>query len=142
MTEPTQDNSPPRYITEHQIEGVGDLNQHLTIYPDDKPGHGGASHDYKVEWPAGAPDAAPDMCGPDSIVIRFQNGPISEAGVNGISHEALLAIIIDRLESFQAGEYICLANQHALNHCKCALEHLHARTRQRIKRGVEGTSKI
>ena len=37
--------------------------------------------------------------------IRFQNGPIAEAGVNGLTHEALLAVLEDRLVGFQSGPY-------------------------------------
>jgi hypothetical protein len=33
----------------------------------------------------------------------FQNGPIAEVGVNGVTHEVLLAIVADRLRSFQKG---------------------------------------
>lgn len=32
---------------------------------------------------------------------------IAEVGTNGITHEALLAVLIDRLQSFQRGEYSC-----------------------------------
>ncbi len=71
--------------------------------------------------------------------ISFQNGPIKEVGVNGVTHEALLAILIDRLRSFQAGPYSNRANAIALTKMEEALMWLQQRTRERIKRGVEGT---
>jgi hypothetical protein len=72
--------------------------------------------------------------------IYFQNGPINEHGVNGISGEALLAVNIDRLRGFQAGQYACADNAEALDHLEKALECLHRRTKERLARGVEGTS--
>ncbi len=35
--------------------------------------------------------------------ILFQNGPVSDVGENGLTNEALLAIVVDRLRSIQAG---------------------------------------
>jgi hypothetical protein len=71
--------------------------------------------------------------------IRFQNGPIRDSGVNGVSQEALLAIVIDRLRAFQRGPYLCRENAIALTHLEDALGWLQRRTRDRLKRGVEGT---
>lgn len=72
----------------------------------------------------------------------FQNGPIKEFGVNGVTQESLLAIIIDRLKSFQSGPFACEANAFALSHCKSALHELQKRTRARIARGIEGTHTV
>lgn len=74
------------------------------------------------------------LCGVD-----FQTGPILTAGVNGVTCEALLAIMIDRLATFQAGAYACKANEYALDHMDRALLALRGRTAERIARGVEGT---
>jgi hypothetical protein len=71
--------------------------------------------------------------------IDFQNGPIKEAGVNGISNEALLAIVEDRLACFQSGEYACRENAIALTKIQEAMMWLQKRTRDRVSRGVEGT---
>ena len=125
-----------REITDHKLNG---LNDALTIQAMDVPGSGGANHLYDIRWPAGAPDASPDMCGPESFMVRFQNGPIKEAGVNGISGEALLAIVIDRLRGFQSGEYKCRENAIALTQIEDGLMWLQKRTRDRLARGVEGT---
>ena len=97
----------------------------------DQPGHGGACHDYCI--------IAQTDQGTTHWPIPFQNGPIKEPGVNGLTHEALLAILIDRLEHFQAGQYACVENANALEHLRAALEQLNIRTRARIARGVEGT---
>ena len=71
--------------------------------------------------------------------IDFQNGPVAEKGYNGNSHEALLAILLDRMESFQKGPYACHDNQMALDHLQGARLWLHKRTMDRVARQVEGT---
>jgi hypothetical protein len=71
--------------------------------------------------------------------VCFQEGPIALAGVNGISNEALLAIVEDRLAGFQSGEYACRENALALTKIQEAMMWLQKRTRDRAARGVEGT---
>jgi len=116
-----------REVTSHKVPG---LNEALTIEVLDEPGAGGACHRYVISTVA-------DFVHCD---IRFQNGPIAEAGINGISNEALLAIVEDRLISFQAGDYACRENAIALTKIQEAMMWLQKRTRDRIARGVEGTS--
>lgn len=70
--------------------------------------------------------------------VLFQDGAPGVTGVNGISHEALLAVLIDRLRAFQAGPFACVENDAALSRLEEALEWLHHRTRARLERGVEG----
>lgn len=127
-----------RNITSHKVNG---LNEALTITVLDEPGQGGANHIYAILWDQ--PDTG-DPSGHtmlrESIDIQFQNGPIKEVGVNGISGEALLAIVEDRLKSFQAGPFSCRENALALTHIQEAIHWLHHRTNERLQRGVEGTN--
>ncbi|MCC6907075.1 MAG: hypothetical protein IT430_03965 [Phycisphaerales bacterium] len=74
-------------------------------------------------------------------LIGFQSGPVCEVGVNGITNEALLAIVIDRLEGFQRGPMACFENREVLFHARRALTALHDRTRRRLAAGVEGRGK-
>lgn len=74
--------------------------------------------------------------------VDFQEGPIKEVGVNGIFHEDLILMIIDRLESFQNSPYKCKENEDALEHLYKAIDALRSRTNKRKERGVEGTSKV
>jgi hypothetical protein len=73
--------------------------------------------------------------------IKFQKGPVKEHGVNGCFHEDLIAIVIDRLQSFQHGDFPCRENALVLTKLEEALHWLNHRTNDRQKRGVEGTFK-
>lgn len=123
-----------REITSHKVNG---LNEAITIRVTDEPGSGGANHAYEVSIPL--QEVPYDDLKESVTKINFQKGPIKEAGVNGISGEALLAIVADRLECFQAGPYATADNASALSSIKNAIETLHKRTKERIARGVEGT---
>jgi hypothetical protein len=135
-----------RALTDHIVEGDS-ANHQLTIEVLDEPGQGGASHLYRIIGFKATtnPSAPPAMetlnAGhSDATRILFQNGPIKEFGVNGVTQEALLAIVIDRLRSFQAGPFACDANRLALACIEVGLDQLQKRTRERIGREVEGTN--
>lgn len=74
----------------------------------------------------------------DCVQLLFQQGDPATVGVNGITSEALLAILIDRHTGFANGPYPSEENAHALNNMQIALDWLHQRTRSRQARGVEG----
>jgi len=74
--------------------------------------------------------------------VHFQKGPIKENGVNGCMNEDLIAMVIDRLESFQNSPYKCRENEIALDKLAEALFWLRMRTVKREARGVEGTHEI
>jgi hypothetical protein len=118
-----------RLLTGHIVNFV---TEPLTITVLDAPGADGASHEYQVSY--NTPDHGNVSC-----FIVFQNGPIQNVGVNGITNEALLAILIDRLRGFQSGAFSCRENAVALTAIEDALLWLQKRTRDRIARGVEGT---
>jgi hypothetical protein len=76
------------------------------------------------------------------VTLHFQDGPIGEQGVNGTSNEEVIQILVDRLTSFQqmgGGQFACKENACAITHLQEALHWLEARTKARVKRGVEGT---
>lgn len=112
-------------LSSHKVSG---LNQELEIEPKEDTDKGGASHTYEISHK-------------DKIlgVIHFQNKPINESGVNGISNEALLAIVENRLLGFQAGEFSCRENAIAITKIQEALMWLQKRTLDRVRRDVEGT---
>ena len=130
-------------LSDHIVEGDS-TNHQLTIGVLDEPGSGGACHLYKITgYDSGTNTSDPfvELHGNPSLHshVLFQNGPIKEVGVNGVTHEALLAILIDRIRGFQSGPYSGRDNAIALTHLEEALMWLQRRTRERIKRGVEGT---
>ena len=123
-----------REITCHQING---LNECLKVQAADEPGSGNANHFYVVYA-----DESKVTLGDGVTVqmsVQFQNGPIKEAGINGLTNEVLLAIVIDRLQSFQKGQFACRENALALTKLEEAMHWLHHRTHERLRRGVEGT---
>ncbi len=120
-----------RQITSHKVNG---LNDAIDIHVLDEPGAGGACHVYSLRVNRDRPASLHE-----TTEIRFQNGPIGDAGFNGLSGEALLAVVEDRLKSFQAGPYACRENAIALTKIQEAMHWLHHRTRERMARGVEGT---
>jgi hypothetical protein len=127
-----------RTITAHAVNGA---NEAITIEVMDEPGAGGANHIYRVVCPTVAPELERKFSLPlPSAIIKFQNGPIGEVGVNGLTHEVLLAIVADRLRSFQAGPFACLENAEALKAVVHALDTLKRRTAARMARGIEGKS--
>lgn len=124
-----------REITDHRVNPANDT---IIITVVDEPGAGGANHHYLVTIPQDKKTGRSGNCWD----IKFQNGPIAEAGVNGLTQEVLLAIAADRLRSFQAGPYACRENALALTKIEEAQHWLHSRTLARMRRGVEGTHKV
>lgn len=102
----------------------------------DEPGSGGACHKYRVTEAR----ISGHGLGADFAFINFQNGPVKESGVNGCYQEDLIAIVIDRLQDFQSGDYACRENALALTKLEEAMHWLGHRTADRMNRGVEGTS--
>lgn len=74
--------------------------------------------------------------------IFFQNGPIKEAGVNGVMNEDLLAMVLVRLQHFQDTEFACKENAMAITKIEEALLWLRKRTMGREQKGIEGTHKL
>lgn len=113
-----------RFVSDHKIDGYA---PDIQIETDDR-GPGGASHFYILRW------------GQEENILLFQRGPVKEAARNGVSDEAVLAVLIDRLQGFQQGEFANDFNQAALDHLQHALAYLKERTLDRMRRGVEGKS--
>ena len=126
-----------RTITTHH---TNDANKAIVCESDERnPANGNAAHHYALK--------VYKSKSPESPLIRtnhldFQDGPIAETGVNGVTNEVLLAILIDRLEGFQSSKYACEENETALTHCVLALQNLELRTKARTERGVEGTHTV
>lgn len=113
--------------THHDGHG---LNESIRIEADE-PGPGGASHHYELT-----------IDGEIVAMIQFQEGPRNEPGSTaGVTEAALLAVLIDRLQMFQAGPYSCRENAIQLTKLEETLHWTKARADARAKRGVLGTYK-
>lgn len=133
-----------RTITDHI---VNPCNDKIAILVNDEPGAGGANHRYEIAGfdtegnPSRGGETGTEAPSKHAVLL-FQNGPIPEKGTNGITQEVLLAIVADRLRSFQAGPYKCKENACALTHIEEAMHWLQQRTIARMRRGVEGTHSV
>lgn len=90
------------------------------------PNAGGANHLYGIQ-------------SGDLVRLQFQHGPRGEEeSTPGIFDDDLLAIIEDRLASFQAGPFACEENQQALCAVRTARAALGLRAAARMAQGVLG----
>lgn len=118
----------------HGHEGSS-LNNKAAINADERDENGGSYH-YSIALDND------DGTFTTRATLDFQKGPLKEAGLNGISDEALIAIVIDRLEGFQTGPFRSRDNAIAITHLETALLWLQKRTTDRQRRGVEGTHNV
>lgn len=81
------------HLQSHKVNGC---NSQIEIRVKDDPGVGNASHVYTLYCPND--DFNEELNASWMQEIHFQKGAIGEAGVNGVTHEALLAIIEHRLD--------------------------------------------
>lgn len=125
-----------RELYDHKVPGT--MNNDLAIVVLDEPGQGNACHKYAICTPHDSFNQELNAGMVQHLV--FQNGPLKEVGINGITNEALLAVVIDRLRGFQSGQFACRENALALTDLESSLMWLQKRTRDRLSRGVEGTN--
>lgn len=76
----------------------------------------------------------------NSLAFTLQNGPIKEVGVNGCQVNTLIEAAKIIIEGLNA-KFPCRENAVAVTKLDEALMWLEKRTKDREKRGVEGTSK-
>ncbi|SEK05126.1 hypothetical protein [Achromobacter sp. NFACC18-2] len=94
-----------RLINDHIANKAKDK---LTIVAADEPCAAGLNHLYVISGfnpdtnPACAVEDGKDSTA-EQTTILFQNGQVREVGENGVTNEALLAIVVDRLRCIQAG---------------------------------------
>lgn len=123
-----------REITGHQTD---ERDTAVRVFATDDRLPGKAHHEYLVTYGATSAGEVPER---DSQRLRFHKGPVTSAEpqFNGVTDESLIAIVMDRLQGFQQGQFKCRENAVALTHLEEAMLWLHHRTRARRRRGVEG----
>ena len=126
-------------VTTHRMSGDV-CNRHISIYPAGEIGRGGAFVEY---------DIVIDMVRPTDTNIPqmtnrlvFQNGNPNIEGVNGLTNEVLLAIVLDRLHGFQQSANCCRENALAITHLEEAQNWLARRAILRRAQGVEGQANV
>lgn len=77
------------------------------------------------------------IAGTNVTDIKFQRGGVADNGVNGLTNEALLAVLIHRTRFLDA-RFGCDENKRAIQHMEEALVNFEVRSARRIVRGVEG----
>ena len=98
--------------------------------------HGCASHVYRLEYLVSGSMEGDALDGQE---ISFMRGGRAEPdSVPGVTNEALLAVVIDRLRCFQAGGFSCRENAIALTHLETGMLWLKQRAAERARRGVLG----
>jgi hypothetical protein len=101
----------------------------------------GAHHKYRIEVYAGARTAHDTVEGVEAVEVcelNFQNGGLKEVGANGITDQALLAIILDRVRSFNEGQFRCRENSMIITKGEEMMMWMEKRSNDRARRGVEG----
>lgn len=81
------------------------------------------------------------MIGNRKVAVDFQHKTVSEDGVNGLTNEALLSILIHRTKTLD-DKFPCNENKQAIEYMENALNAFESRTRDRVKRGVEGKHEL
>lgn len=66
----------------------------------------------------------------NELLIPFQNGDPKEVGMNGYTNEALLAVVLHRLQEFQKGARPCRQNAIAITKIEEALMWLGHRSKE------------
>lgn len=126
-----------RELTSHKA--IGPVNAKLQVQAIGELSLGGAPMRYDITGfdastnPARLGSLDPkiehgDECNPVSrLPLIFQSGEPGEVGFNGITMEALLAVIEDRLAHFQQGPYPCPENDLAREYVLSAIHALEDR---------------
>lgn len=98
-----------------------------------------AHHKYSIEVygdPSGG--VQPQWAILHSVELQFQNGGLKEVGPNGITDQALIAVVLDRLRGFNDGPYRCRENSMMITKLEEALMWGEKRGNDRARRNVEG----
>ena len=118
----------PRKVFGH-IDPFGAADLAITCDERD-PSAAGASHHYEV-----------NVGGKIVAAVDFQHGPRGPDGkLTGCIDAALAAVLVDRLEAFQAGPFAHESNARALANVRNALDILRSRAAERKARGVLGVN--
>lgn len=130
MTVDRRDGHGSDVITHHDGHGLAEA---IEIRWLDDVGPGGAHHRYQFVVNDGGQQTEVGL-------IQFQQGPRNEPGSTpGVIGVAVIAMLVDQLEAFQAGPYSSRENALAITKLQEAMFWLRERADNRARRGVLGT---
>lgn len=117
-------------IHDHETAGLDDLTDGIRIEADEPdPACGGGSHLYRAYARDGELVAT----------IQFQHGPRGEYGSRqGVTAQAVLAMLVHHIKSFQAERFACRENALAITALEEARGWMLLRAIDRKRRGVLG----
>jgi hypothetical protein len=125
-----------RELTDHKISKLN--RENILVEAVDDPDVDGANHEYRIRVQKLAETSEQQ----DEVIsitnVKFQKGGLADVGVNGLTDQALLAIVLDRMRGFQSGPYSCRDNAIAITKMEEALMWMGRRYADRATRGVEG----
>ena len=124
-----------RKLHDHEINTFNAEHVGVLVMDDPDPNAGGACHSYGIE----VIDKGGRIY---DVHLKFQHGPVKETGVNGITDQALIAIVLDRYRAFQLSKWANRETALSITHLEEALMWQHKRTLDRERRDVEGTNKL
>lgn len=115
-----------RAITDHRANGTTDkLNSSIVVEELTHPHLGNCSLGYFLSFQPSYEDTkGAGGAGYNFANLGFQEGDVSEVGVNGVSSESIAALLIDHLRKLQAGTLACENNAAALACFESGLQHL------------------
>lgn len=103
------------------------------VWAADEKGNGGANHNYHIVYKKNEEKVI------NLQVIQFQNGARKEQNsMHGVIDSDLLEIVLDRLKSFQKGDYPSRENAIVITKLEEALMWMNRRVEDRIERNVLG----
>ncbi|MBC2115697.1 Acb2/Tad1 domain-containing protein [Listeria booriae] len=72
------------------------------------------------------------------VQVKWQDGVVTDNGVNGVQINDVLNVALERLQELNK-QYPCRENSIAITKLEEAMMWQDKRTKDRVKRGVEGT---
>lgn len=125
-----------RPLTDHKNNKFN--RECVNILTNDHRASDGAHHSYRIIVQKEGATANTPTEKVEEVVINFQNGGLKEVGANGITDQALLAIILDRVRSFNEGPFRCRENSMIITKGEEMMMWMEKRSNDRARRGVEG----
>ena len=125
-----------RVLTDHKTNKFN--RECVNVSAIDKKSSDNANHRYEISvWKnaetSDQNDELVEVCN-----LNFQNGGLKEVGANGITDQALIAVVLDRVRGFNGGQFRCRENSMIITKLEEAMLWMEKRSNDRARRGVEG----